>query len=37
MISDVSVRIAAVFFLLTGLLVTSDVPEEAEEVPRLES
>jgi hypothetical protein len=36
MISDVSARIAAVFFLLTGPLVTSDIPEGAEEASCIE-
>jgi hypothetical protein len=35
MISDVSARIAAVFFLVTGPLVTSHVPVESEEASRL--
>jgi len=36
MISDVSARIVAVFFLHTGPLVTSLVPKESEEASRLE-
>jgi len=36
MISDVSARISAVFFLYTGPLVTSQVSKESEEASRLE-